>query len=122
MFLSYFCGHQGPSASFPCIFCLLPLKDLSLTGDVKKLFVAKTYSQRDFSNMGNSVKYPMLFPIEITNIVPPVLHISLGLFSDFFKKLHDQVKQIDLIKTLNLGEIDIAQQKTCKALFGKNKL
>lgn len=119
MFLSYCCGHQGPSSSFPCIFCLVPLKDLSLTGDIKEKFCFKNYNERDLARLGSSLKHKPLFPIPLENIVPPVLHIPLGIFNDVFKKILEKVKQLDMAEFFGLDISKVEEQKNCKALFGK---
>lgn len=118
MFLSYFCGHQGPSALFPCLFCLVPLRDLSLTGNLKTNFITKTYNERNMSALVSSLKQKPLFPIPLENVVPPVLHIPLGIFSDIFKKILDKLKQMDLTDDFDLSRFKIEEQKSCKALFG----
>lgn len=87
MFLAHAMGHQGPSAHFPCTFCMVKNADLKKKSIDKEIL--EDHPERSFElNSNKSQTDTPLFPVSLANICPPVLHIPLGLVSDIFKKIH----------------------------------
>ena len=115
-FLCHCLGHQGASASFPCIICHVPLADLQARDGKPHTPLCSDYTERtidsyhedlsenirtsdDLHKSGkfhHSVVGPMVIPpVDLTHVVPPGLHILLGLTLKFFNMLLERVKEID---------------------------
>jgi len=119
MFLSAFCGHKGPSAKYPCLFCTVVNDDLRATGEQKGRIARKTYKPRDLDSLTFSMEQAPLFAIPLENIVPPVMHIPLGIFGDAFHAIHDLAKQIDLMELFNFDDREKKAASNSKKLLGK---
>ena len=123
--LCHILGHQGASASFPCVLCLCPLSDLQAkNGEVHTPFIknqdgklipnkSTTYESRTIASyeknalenrtMPNKngkfhqsvISEFILKPADLQHVVPPSLHILLGLTLKFFNLLLDKVRNSD---------------------------
>jgi len=118
MFLSAFAGHKGPSAKYPCLFCTVVNDDLRATGVQKERIARKTYKPRDLDSLTLSMEQAPLFTVPLANIVPPVMHIPLGIFGDTFRAIHDCAKQIDIMEHFNFNDREEAASNS-KKLLGK---
>lgn len=123
MFLSAFCGHKGPSAKYPCLFCKVPRQHLQMTGCDKSRCLVSCYKTRDLvPDPAFSMTELPLFDISLDNIAPPVLHCPLGIFGDIFKAILDLTKQIDLANHFELSSLQADQYKNVSNLAGLFKV
>lgn len=60
-----------------------------------------------------------LFPIPLDRIVPPVLHIPLGLFGDVFKCIQNVTKKIDLAEHFCLNKVQMEACRSVTDVVGK---
>jgi len=119
-FLSDMIGHQGQSATYPSISDLVmsshlrkhagtphcpprTVKDYhsnyieNLTDVRQKVYIDSEKRLRDHGSDHNSVINDMLFPIsDLLHIVPPILHIHLGVVLNLYNLLEKTCKEIDL--------------------------
>lgn len=98
MFLSAMMGHKGPTSLHPCFKCKIPLNQIR--PDLKKLkkIYFKKHSKREYGQIIKNVSqiaFP-IFPFDAELIVPPALHIPLGVFMSVFRDIVELCKKIDL--------------------------
>ena len=128
-FLCHVMGHQGASATYPCLHCLCLLSDLQakngqphtpylvspdnlLIPHAASTYTARTIEQyqKDYKNnfdtdpenlhkngkFNHSIVSPILIPpMDVKHIVPPSLHILLGLTLKFYNMLQMEVQLSD---------------------------
>ncbi|XP_074661132.1 uncharacterized protein LOC141913866 [Tubulanus polymorphus] len=113
--IHYLCsmmGHQGCSASFPCLWCYITLDDLRNKKGLPHSPKNVIYPLRDINTYlhdlnvmnsngsagprSHSINRPMLFrPLDIAHLVPPPLHISLGIGLQIFQLVEQRCQELD---------------------------
>lgn len=101
MFISRERGHLGPCSYYPCPLCLnrdmgsneiVHMRTVSQINDDARVFLencgdySKAAKRTNMSKKCNSISETSLFQhIECSSIVPPSLHLIMGIFQSLFK-------------------------------------
>eukprot|EP00731_Ephydatia_muelleri_P009823 Em0005g409a len=109
-FLSKIYGLSGASGCYPCLFCIIGTDEmatpLSIRGYATRRtletmcsdhqhYVAAGSIKRDAQKFFNSISLP-IFNIPVSQVCPPGLHITLGIFTKLFHLLEAACHQLDL--------------------------
>uniref|UniRef100_A0A914QCM2 Uncharacterized protein n=1 Tax=Panagrolaimus davidi TaxID=227884 RepID=A0A914QCM2_9BILA len=117
-FLCALFGHGGHTCTYPCLFCYIRLRHLHEVGEQRIYEEMITNSEENkFSQ-----KYKPLLNCKVSNIVPSVLHIPLGIGSDalkIFEKLENQIQKTGSMKNI-LAKYNLSRDPRTKQLNGNN--
>ncbi|XP_074661605.1 uncharacterized protein LOC141914238 [Tubulanus polymorphus] len=120
-------GHQGSTAKFPCLWCQVKLDDLrkhhgsphcpqSVKFESRSVALYKQNVANPGANNLSVVKAQMFHLQDIDHLVPPGLHISLGLGLLFFNMLEKKCQEFD---NESLGERDETLYRTWQEISTK---
>lgn len=147
-------GHQGQAATYPCLYCMVEKSDLSnvtaLHHPNETRFPSRSLNdyledvimnhneivdepgnlelnaRKVGKNHGSITGHPIINLKEISQLVPPFMHIMLGVFNKFFKVLVDYLQKQDNCSQLfeednstSYEEKNITYE-TNKKMYGKN--
>ncbi|KAL5508865.1 hypothetical protein EMCRGX_G004125 [Ephydatia muelleri] len=119
-FLSTMYGLSGACGSYPCLYCLIPNKNmatpLSARGHAppRSLHSIHTHHQKYLASGGvrktaqqfyNCICEP-IFDIPTEQICPPGLHITMGIFTKLFELFEDFCHSLDLELAFYHTEVD----------------
>ncbi|KAL5502872.1 hypothetical protein EMCRGX_G009717 [Ephydatia muelleri] len=117
-FLSKMYGLSGASGCYPCLFCIIGSDEmatpLSIRGYATRRtletmcsdhqhYVAAGSIRRDAQKFFNSISLP-IFNIPVSQVCPPGLHITLGIFTKLFHLLEAACHQLDLELALHITD------------------
>ena len=105
-FLCKMYGLSGPQGTYPCLWCLMPRRDMhepsgqcqqrsleSLLAD-NSAFVADSSGKKEVAKFHNALHTPLL-NIDLDSVAPPYLHILLGVVLKHHKLLEDAAHNLD---------------------------
>ena len=105
-FLCKMYGLSGPQGTYPCLWCLMPRRDMhepsgqcqqrsleSLLAD-NSAFVADSSGKKEVAKFHNALHTPLL-NIDLDSVTPPYLHILLGIVLKHHKLLEDAAHNLD---------------------------
>ena len=125
-YLACITGRENHSAS-KCMFCRLPKKEwknqkefgepwtLEVLAEVKKVFDNRESGRSKRDTHEEGVKLEPLFPVEIQNIIVPVLHIGLGIAKWIWDKLTEWIVREVEVLSPKQREIRLAYQTSAVA-------
>ena len=121
-FLCCVYGIQGATSSFPCLWCNVPKSDIQAESKAKSAQLRTLHDMsvnlKEFLSEGkgkksvakdyfNVVREPVL-PIALDQVVPPYLHIMLGIIKRHHDFLEEDVRKLDM----KIGNICAVTGKT----------
>ena len=110
-------GLSGSGGVRPCLHCLCRKKDmvdnaeenqprtLATLADDHEKFVAAG-SQLSNAKHFNNVIRPCILPVALTNVIIPVLHLDLGIFTWMFDSLLKELRRLDLLLAAKANAAD----------------
>ncbi|GFN74207.1 hypothetical protein PoB_000071300 [Plakobranchus ocellatus] len=129
-FLCKVYGLSGPQGTYPCLWCLMPRQTMhkeenpsqertlgSLSSDHHR-FPSDDSNKREVAKYNNSLHQPLL-PIELDKVVPPYLHILLGIVLKHHKFLENAADVIDK-KIMNQPEERLTELGRHVKRYGAN--
>ena len=106
-FLCKMYGLSGPQGTYPCLWCLMPRRDMnnpadqcqhrsveSLLADNKKFMDEADGERKQANKFFNSLHAPLL-RLDLENVCPPYLHILLGVVLKHHKFLENAAHDLD---------------------------
>ena len=100
-------GLSGPQGTYPCLWCLMPRRDMHQPSDQcqsrsletlladNSAFLRETSDKREVAKFHNTLHAPLL-EIDLESVSPPYLHILLGVVLKHHKLLEDSAHRLDM--------------------------
>ena len=100
-------GLSGPQGTYPCLWCLMPRRDMHQPSDQcqsrsletvladNSAFHRETSDKRKVAKFHNALHAPLL-GIDLESVSPPYLHILLGVVLKHHKLLEDSAHRLDM--------------------------
>ena len=100
-------GLSGPQGTYPCLWCLMPQRDMHQPSDQcqsrsletlladNSAFLRETSDKREVAKFHNALHAPLL-GIDLESVSPPYLHILLGVVLKHHKLLKDSAHRLDM--------------------------
>ena len=105
-FLCKIYGLSGPQGTYPCLWCLMPRRDMHKPGDQYQQrsletiladnsnFITDSSAKKEVAKYHNALHTPLL-NIQLDSVSPPYLHILLGIVLKHHKLLEDTAHMLD---------------------------